>query len=149
MLCIRELTHSHFGGFLLHRGWFRPSLAIQTTALLSTGGNAVSRAKIFIAPTTIGVVFVTTAYALEMRLRWPILGCYPIAVGTLPARVVRRHRDFSTLKTERTNRNQYPTRDAARADIVDYIERFYNPLRRHSTLVYLSPVNYEKLAASG
>jgi hypothetical protein len=41
----------------------------------------------------IGVVFVTTAYALEMRLRWPILGCHPIAVGTSAARVVRRHRD--------------------------------------------------------
>jgi thiol-disulfide isomerase/thioredoxin len=41
----------------------------------------------------IGVVFVTTAYALEMRLRWPIRGCYPIAVGTRPARIVRRHRD--------------------------------------------------------
>jgi putative transposase len=53
---------------------------------------------------------------------------------------------FSTLKTERTNRNQYSTRDAARADIFDYIERFYNPRRRHSTLGYLSPVNYEKLA---
>jgi putative transposase len=56
---------------------------------------------------------------------------------------------FSTLKTERTNRSQYSTRDAARADVFDYIERFYNPLRRHSTLDYLSPVNYEKLAASG
>jgi putative transposase len=56
---------------------------------------------------------------------------------------------FSTLKTERTNRSQYSTRDEARADIFDYIERFYNPLRRHSTLDYLRPVNYEKLAASG
>jgi putative transposase len=55
---------------------------------------------------------------------------------------------FSTLKTERTHRSQYSTRDAARA-VFDYIERFYNPLRRHSTLDYLSPVNYEKLAASG
>ena len=56
---------------------------------------------------------------------------------------------FSTLKTERTNRGHYSTRDAARADVFDYIERFYNPLRRHSTLGYLSPVNYEKLAVSG
>src|ERR1019366_2776531 len=40
---------------------------------------------------------------------------------------------FSTLKTERTNRKHYPTRDAARADVFDYIERFYNPIRRHST----------------
>ena len=52
-------------------------------------------------------------------------------------------------KTERTHRNQYSTRDAARADIFDYIERFYNPRRRHSTLGYLSPINYEKLAISG
>jgi putative transposase len=51
---------------------------------------------------------------------------------------------FSTLKIERTKRNAYATRNEARADVFDYIERFYNPLRRHSTLGYLSPVNYEK-----
>ena len=34
---------------------------------------------------------------------------------------------FSTLKTERTNRKVYRTRDEARADVFDYIERFYNP----------------------
>jgi putative transposase len=50
---------------------------------------------------------------------------------------------FSTLKTERTARQVYHTRDAARADVFDYIERFYNPRRRHSTLGYLSPVAYE------
>lgn len=50
---------------------------------------------------------------------------------------------FSTLKTERTARKDYPTRDAARADVFDYIERFYNPRRRHSTLGYISPVAYE------
>ncbi|HUR40136.1 MAG TPA: IS3 family transposase, partial [Verrucomicrobiae bacterium] len=33
----------------------------------------------------------------------------------------------------------------ARADVFDYIERFYNPRRRHSTLDYVSPVAYEKL----
>ena len=37
---------------------------------------------------------------------------------------------FSTLKIERTNRKQYATRDEARADVFDYIERFYNPKRR-------------------
>ena len=51
---------------------------------------------------------------------------------------------FSTLKTERTARKVYRTRDAARADVFDYIERFYNPRRRHSTLGYLSPVAYEE-----
>ena len=56
---------------------------------------------------------------------------------------------FSSLKTERTSRRNYQTRDEARADVFDYIERFYNPRRRHSTLGYLSPVDYEKAANSG
>ena len=41
---------------------------------------------------------------------------------------------FSSLKTERTARKVYRARDAARADVFDYIERFYNPRRRHSKL---------------
>ncbi|WP_352516246.1 IS3 family transposase [Mesorhizobium sp. M0026] len=53
---------------------------------------------------------------------------------------------FSSLKTERTARNVYRTRDAAKADVFDYIERFYNPKRRHSTLGYLSPVEFEEIA---
>ena len=53
---------------------------------------------------------------------------------------------FSSLKTERTARKVYRTRDQARADLFDYIERFYNPRRRHSTLDYLSPMAYEKRA---
>ena len=52
---------------------------------------------------------------------------------------------FSTLKTERASRTIYRTRDQARADVFDYIERFYNPRRRHSTLQYLSPVRFEEL----
>jgi putative transposase len=51
---------------------------------------------------------------------------------------------FSSLKTERTARKSYRTRDQARADVFDYIERFYNARRRHSTLGYLSPVEFEK-----
>lgn len=54
---------------------------------------------------------------------------------------------FSTLKTERTNRTHYRTRNAARADVFDYIERFYNPIRRHSTLGNVSPANFERAAA--
>ena len=53
---------------------------------------------------------------------------------------------FSSLKTERTARKVYRTRDAARADVFDYIERFYNPTRRHSTLGYLSPMEFERQA---
>ena len=53
---------------------------------------------------------------------------------------------FSSLKTERTARKVYRTRDQARANVFDYIERFYNPRRRHSTLDFLSPMAYEKRA---
>jgi putative transposase len=52
---------------------------------------------------------------------------------------------FSTLKTERLSRRQYRTRDELRADVSDYIERFYNPKRRHSTISYISPVQFENL----
>ena len=55
---------------------------------------------------------------------------------------------FSTMKTERCNRNRYATRQAARADIFDYIERFYNPTRRHSTLGNKSPINFERAAVA-
>ena len=53
---------------------------------------------------------------------------------------------FSSLKTERTARKVDRTRDAARADVFDYIERFYNPTRRHSTLGDLSPMEFERQA---
>lgn len=39
---------------------------------------------------------------------------------------------FSSLKTERTARKVYRSREQARSDVFDYIERFYNPTRRHS-----------------
>ena len=53
---------------------------------------------------------------------------------------------FSSLKTERTARTLYHTRAQAKADVFDYIERFYNPRRRHSTLGYLSPMEFERQA---
>ena len=53
---------------------------------------------------------------------------------------------FSSLKTERTARRTYRTRDEAKADVFDYIERFYNPKRRHSTIGYLSPMEFERQA---
>lgn len=50
---------------------------------------------------------------------------------------------FSTLKTERTASKVYRTRNEARAEVFDYIERFCNPPRRHSKLGYLSPMEFE------
>ena len=53
---------------------------------------------------------------------------------------------LSSLKTERIGRKIYRTRDAARADVFDYIERLYNTVRRHSTIGYLRPVELEERA---
>jgi transposase InsO family protein len=51
---------------------------------------------------------------------------------------------FSSLKTERIARKVYRTRNEAKADVFDYIERFYNTIRRHSTIGYVSPVAFER-----
>ena len=52
---------------------------------------------------------------------------------------------FSSLKTEKIGKKIYRTRDEAKAEVFDYIERFYNPVRRHSTIGYLSPVEFERI----
>jgi putative transposase len=53
---------------------------------------------------------------------------------------------FSSLKTERTAAKTYRSRDEAKADVFDYIERFYNARRRHSSIGYLSPMEFERRA---
>ena len=55
-------------------------------------------------------------------------------------------RFFGSLKRERTSKRYYRTRQEARADIIDYIEMFYNSWRKHSYLGYVSPNEYEKIA---
>ncbi len=50
---------------------------------------------------------------------------------------------ISSLKTKRTARKTYRTRDEAKADGFDYIECFYNAKRRHSTIGYRSPMKFE------
>jgi putative transposase len=50
---------------------------------------------------------------------------------------------FASLKRERTRRRNYHTRDEARADVFDYIERFYNRKRRHGYVGNISPVQFE------
>jgi putative transposase len=50
---------------------------------------------------------------------------------------------FATLKTELLHRQTWPTRHQARTAIFEYIEVFYNRQRRHSTLGYLAPAEFE------
>jgi len=51
---------------------------------------------------------------------------------------------FQLLKREKIRRHVYATRDQARADVFNYIELFYNPKRRHSTIGQVSPMEFEK-----
>jgi putative transposase len=51
---------------------------------------------------------------------------------------------FATLEKDLLRRRSFATRQEARTAVFDYIEAFYNPVRLHSTLDYLSPVDYEK-----
>jgi len=51
---------------------------------------------------------------------------------------------FKTLKSELVWKTTFMTRDHAEAAIAQYIAGFYNPIRRHSALNYLSPAQFEK-----
>jgi putative transposase len=54
---------------------------------------------------------------------------------------------FATLQTELLDRQSWPTRASLANAVFAFVEGFYNPRRRHSTLGYLSPADYEKAAA--
>lgn len=53
---------------------------------------------------------------------------------------------YGSMKTEKLYRETYRTRSEAKAAVFDYIEGFYNPHRRHSTLGNISPAAFEKQA---
>jgi transposase InsO family protein len=53
---------------------------------------------------------------------------------------------FGTLKQELANRRHFATRQQARQEVFEYIEVWYNRQRRHSSLGYVSPVEFERQA---
>lgn len=56
---------------------------------------------------------------------------------------------FKTIKSELIWRTAFATRDQASVAIGQYIEGFYNPRRRHSSLGYVSPVTFEATFRAG
>jgi len=60
---------------------------------------------------------------------------------------------FATIKKELVHRRSWPTRQELTSEVFEYIEGFYNPRRRHSTLGMLSPADFEaehaRLARAG
>ncbi|NMA52334.1 MAG: IS3 family transposase, partial [Peptococcaceae bacterium] len=51
---------------------------------------------------------------------------------------------FGTIKSELVYLNRYETRDEARQAVFEYVEVFYNRLRRHASLGYLTPAEFKK-----
>ena len=77
--------------------------------------------------------------AFSMRAFWPMpMGGTPRAVTTGSF-----HDALNQAAVERLHERRYATLEALRTDVADYIERFCNRQRRHSTLGYLSPAIYE------
>lgn len=52
---------------------------------------------------------------------------------------------FASLKRELVHHEVYTTREEARASVFEYVEVFYNRVRRHSTLGYVAPAEYERM----
>ena len=52
---------------------------------------------------------------------------------------------FATLKIEEVENADYQTRQQAKTSIFSYLEGFYNTRRRHSSLDYLSPDDFERV----
>jgi putative transposase len=55
---------------------------------------------------------------------------------------------FATLRAELVDHEQYPTHEAARRSIGEYIDAFYNIERRHSFLDYINPIEFELRSAA-
>ena len=53
---------------------------------------------------------------------------------------------FRTLKVEHVYDYHYETREQAKQSIFEYIETYYNKIRRHSTIGYYTPEQFDKMA---
>src|SRR5450631_752082 len=87
------LLSSRFGGFLLHRDWFRSGPSTRARAFLSTGRNAVSPRQYVHCTNHICVLLITTVHALKLSLSSPVLCRHMMAQRACATRVVRWHRD--------------------------------------------------------
>ena len=127
-------------------GWSMASRN-NTELTLSALGMAVGRrrpAPGFIHHTDRGSPYTAEAYQQRLQLRGARVSmsepgdCYDNAVA---------ESFFHTLKNELSDKIPFRTRDEARREVFDYIEVFYNRKRRHSTLGYVSPAEYEEKQA--
>jgi putative transposase len=89
-----------------------------------------------------------TAFAFGRRLREAGLVASMGSVGDAYDNAITES-FFATLECELLDRSRFAARSQARTAVFDYLEGFYNPRRRHSTLGYLSPIEYERRHPTG
>lgn len=105
----------------------------------------VDRVGVLIQVLVLHVTYACAAYQTVLRQHQVVCSmsrrgdCWDNAVG---------ESFFASFKVERLHERKYATVEQLRAEIADYIERFYNRQRRHSTLGYLSPAIYEPCHAA-
>jgi putative transposase len=85
----------------------------------------------------------STSLAFGRRLREAGLVASMGSVGDCDDNAVTES-FFATLECELLDRTRFATRTQARTAVFDSLEGFYNRIRRHSTLGYLSPAEYER-----
>jgi putative transposase len=89
-----------------------------------------------------------TSWAFGHRLREPgLLGSMGSIGDCFDNSVAESF--FATLQTELLDRQSWATREELANATFAFIEAFYNPRRRHSTLGYLSPADYERQHLAG
>jgi hypothetical protein len=96
-----------------------------------------------VAPRAVSVVTATLIEELVERYSAYLLGQRGLAPSTIRNNAVAES-FFATLKKELVHRQSWPSRRDLSSTVFDYIEAFYNRQRRHSTLGYLSPEEYER-----
>ena len=88
-----------------------------------------------------GSQYASDHYQSELRRRGMV--CSMSGVGQCWDNAVVES-TFGSLKRELVHHETYTTREEARASVFEYVEVFYNRIRRHSTLGYVAPAEYER-----
>ncbi len=124
-------------------GWAM-SAAMTSRLVVDALGMAVARrgtAAGLVAHSDRGSQYASGHYRSELSRRG--MACSMSGVGQCWDNAVVES-TFGQIKRELVHHERYATRDEARASIFEYVEVFYNRVRRHSTLGYVSPAEYER-----
>ena len=82
------------------------------------------------------------------RLHNPVLRTWVAYYGRFYPSAMYPESFFATLECELLDRCRFKTQAEARMAVFQFIEGFYNPRRRHSSLGYLSPIAFERQYAA-